>query len=403
MTGKLKSFFLAASIGLLAVAPPIPYNIPLIINSFGWLYMVVAAGLFGFFWCSFDQPMPLKVLVIYLFFASFLSQAPYLSFNAFTLLVLTLYFYWACRHSDYDLILKMVEAVFWLEIMFLLVQQLDKDTLMSFDPSEAFRALGITTYEVRKKVFYGTVFQPMRLASLFAVMAPLLVLKRKIYIVPLLILAYCSGTLGFAFALLAGILVYTYFKTPDKRWFWLISGLAVVFGTICTLLTSDDAFRVAFTEGRIPVWLVCLKSWALDTTGPVGKPDIFGISQTGPFDPLRFFFGHGMDTFLPLFPIYKHDPNPFPQAHNDWIHLAWETGLIGFAIFTFWYCAGLLRRLYKAGEYLLISGLTTIAVNMCFAFPWRMTQTVLLMVAYVAFCEKKLAPTGAIRGAATKG
>jgi O-antigen ligase len=101
-----------------------------------------------------------------------------------------------------------------------------------------------------------------------------------------------------------------------------------------------------------------------------------------------------MDTFLPLFPVYKYDPNPFPQAHNDWLQLAWETGLVGFLIFSA-YCTSLIARLYRHSASILIAGLVIIGVNMIFHFPWRMTQTVFLMVAFVAYCEKYLKERGA--------
>ena len=387
---KAWSFLMALPIGLLCIAPPINYDIPTIVNSEAWLYRIVAAGFFGVLICWTNIHWLLKALSVYLFFNCFISQIPYLSFEAYFLLVITMYFFWAYTKVDYEMIFNVIEAVFWLEIIILLVQQLDRDILMSMKPSEASRQLGIATQYVESKVFYGTVFQPMRLGSLFAIMAPFLIYRRPFYILPLAILAYCSGTLGFAFALVAGLL--TLFFLVVKSWkVRLVAFVAgITFGLVCTVFTSSDAFRVAITEGRVPIGWLTLKSWVLDTTGPSGKPDFLGISQTGPVDWIRVFFGHGMDTYLPLFPIYKHDPNPFPVAHNDWLQIPWEIGAIGALLFDA-YCLLLIWRLYRAQEYLLMSGCVIYSVNMALAFPQRMSQTVLLMTAYAAFCEKKIA------------
>lgn len=387
---KFWSFLAALPIGLLAIAPPINYDIPTVVNSEAWLYRIVAAGLFGVLICWTNIHFLLKALSVYLFFSCFISQIPYLSFEAYFLIVLSLYAFWAYTKVNYEMIFNIIEAVFWLEIIILLVQQLDRDVLMSMKPSEASRQLGIATQYVESKVFYGTVFQPMRLGSLFAIMAPFLIYRRPFYILPLAILAYCSGTLGFAFALVAGgtSLAFLCIRSWKIRILAVVSG--VIFGFVCFAFTSADAFRVAITEGRVPIGWLTLKSWVLDTTGPSGKPDFLGISQTGPVDWIRVFFGHGLDTFLPLFPIYKHDPNPFPMAHNDWFQIPWEIGLIGAALFDA-YCLVLIWRLHRVKEYTLMSGAAMYAVNMALAFPQRMTQTMLLMIAYAAFCEKKIA------------
>lgn len=241
---------------------------------------------------------------------------------------------------------------------------------------------------VKGYAFFGTVFQQMRLGSLFAILSPFLLVRSKWYIIPLLIAAAVISVSGFALALLGCIAIYAFLTFPKYR----LRG-CIVLAVVTTLYVIHDwneSFRVSIIEGRLPIWLVIIKSWMLDTMNhPLGQPDIFGISQTGPFDLKRFLFGHGLDTFLPLFPLYKHDPNPFPQAHNSWLQLGWETGLIGLTLFTA-YCISLLYRLYKRGLYLEFSSLWILGVNMFFHFPDRMTQTIWWMVAYLAYCEQRI-------------
>jgi hypothetical protein len=53
------------------------------------------------------------------------------------------------------------------------------------------------------------------------------------------------------------------------------------------------------------------------------------------------------------------------------------------------YCVNLIRKLYKHKEYLLLAGLTCVAINAFFAMPDRMIQTILLMVAFLVICQKE--------------
>lgn len=369
---KIASYIAAAALGLLAVHPPIGYTFQPMINSFEWLYAVIASGLLAFFLMTQKINIFLKVLLGYLFFNCFLSQAPASSFNMFMIASATMLFYLIARHLDFEPIMKMIEAVFWMQVFILIVQQCGRDTLMEFDRQH--------------KVFFGTVFQPMRMGSLLAIMAPLLVLRRRWYIIPLLILSVCSYTLSFSLALLAGILFYIWIKYPGFR---KPAAIAICSAGLIFMVVDWPTLRVAITEGRFPIWGVILKSWMFDTSAnfhgfmsPLNPP-----VQTGPFDIQRFFFGHGLNTFITLFPFYKYDPNPFPQAHNDFISFLWELGLVGFSIFCA-YSIALMRDLWNRARLIEISGLIVIACNMCFAFPWYMTQTVLIMVATAAYFER---------------
>jgi hypothetical protein len=323
----------------------------------------------------------IKALSVYLFISCFLSQAPAFSFNAYILLIATLYFFLACKKSDYEVILNMVQAVFWFELLIAVAQHTGHDTLMNWGAGFKLDKMGDiikdTIDMTQSRVYLGTVFQQMRLASLFAVMSPLLLLKSRWYIIPIGITCILFGTLGYTLAVASGVFFFSVFLLEGKRKYFFIF-CAFVFCVIC-VVRSWSHVRVEIIEGRLPVWRIVIRSWFYETWQH--------HNQTGVFSLHHFLFGHGMDTFLPLFRVYKHDPNSFNEAHNDWLQLAWETGIIGFGLFSF-YCVWLLKRLYERKEFYLISGLLIISVNMFFAFPWRMTQTVLMMVAYVAYCER---------------
>lgn len=410
---KVYSYFVAMVLGVLCVAPPLDYRIPmggpLLIDQWKWVYMVILAGLFGFFLLSQGIHWTLKVLVVYLFISSFASQLPAESFNAFVVIVATLYFFILCQKCDFNIIINMLVAVFWFQIVLATLQHFGYDRLLLFGSGfsldkEQLRAI-IDSTDIHKGVYWGTVFQQMRLSSLFCILSPFLLLKSKWYMIPIAIWAFLFGSLGFTFALGIGLVIYLMMtiKDPGDRvaLFWIIG----IFCLICAVRSSSH-IRVEIVEGRLPIWWLVIKSWCLDTTGKVlgaakdgtwiwdayyhnGKPDLFGISQTGPWDWTRFWVGHGLDSYVSIFMIYKHDKNAFNPAHNSHLQYLWEIGLIGFTLIEA-YLLSVFVRLYNRKEWLLFAGCFAVWINMFFHFPDRMTQTIWLLVAYGALCEQRI-------------
>lgn len=345
---KILSYTIALVIGLLAIHPPIGFNLPVMVNSFAWVYLVIISGLFGMYLIFTKIPLSLKVLTVYLFISCFISKAPYCSFNSYIVLIASLYFYLACKYADFKPILNVIEAVFWFQVILATMQLLGKDTLINFDRPEP--------------VFLGSVMQYMRFGSLLAIMTPFLVIKSKWYLIPIFTVCVLSQASSFAFALVGGSMVYAFLCAGKyKR---IILGSLIAFG-IGFMLYDNGSFSTAVSCGRLPVWGM--------------------IAKTCMQHPI---VGWGQATFSPIFPILVGG-NPFQQCHNDWLQILFETGIIGFGIIAA-YTISLVKRLYIRQEYILISGLVLIAVNMFFAFPMRQTQTALLMVAYLGLCENKL-------------
>lgn len=367
------SYLLGICLGLLITAPAINYTIPMVVNTSGWLYTVMASGLLGIL-LVLTQKMhwSLKVLVVYLFINCFLSQVPYLGFNAYILVVATAYFYLLIQNARFKPVFEVIEAAFLLEIVLTCFQLLGKDRLLNFDRPEP--------------VFMGTVMQYMRFSSLLAVIAPFLLIKNKLYLIPIVIFCIISRSSTFAISLVVGGLVYFVLSDLSRIKKLLAMALAVIFGVFYAIY-DWGSFRGAIIPsngGRLISWVNVVQTWLMDTR----QDNTFPMLE-GPFHWDWFLFGHGMDTFLPLFPIFKHDANPFPQAHNDWLQLLWEIGIVG-ALLIVIYCVNLVMRLYRARYYKLIAGLASMGTNMFFAFPTRMTQTALLIVTYLAFCEQRL-------------
>lgn len=363
MLKKILSYALGFTAGLLAVAPPIGYEIPLMINSYYWLYLVIASGLLGMHLLSTQLPISLKILSVYLFAACFISEVPYASFNAYILVVAALYCYLGFLKSDYSIVLGFVSAAFILEMILTIAQLFGHDTLMNFNRPE--------------RLFLGTIMQYMRFSSLLAVMVPLLIIKSKKFLFPIIVFCILSHSSTFALALAAGWITYVWVSKHKYRWGFTYAGMAFAVGY---LLYDFESLSAELRFGRWTVWPTIIKSNLFDTKL------IRTLPISGPFDLKALVIGRGLDTFMPMFPLYKWDPNPFPQAHNSWLQINWELGLIGSgAIIS--YLSHLIWRIRK--EAILIAGLVCLGVVMFFTFPDRMTQTMMFLVAYIAYCEQK--------------
>jgi hypothetical protein len=360
---KAISYVLGFAVGLLAVAPPLNYNIPVVINSYAWLYGFIVAALLGTYLFSVKFPLALKILLAYLFMGCFLSMAPYLSFNAYILVIVAAWAFLGFATGEEEPVLNVVAAAFWVQVVMTAAQLMGADKLMNFDRPEP--------------VFLGTVMQYMRFSSLLAIMTPLLILKNRLYIIPVLILCILSRSSSFALAVIAGATAYLFMTMKKER--FLISIFAVL-ALASYYLWDAGSFKTAFTCGRVHVWGDIVRTWVMDTSHN------FTLPLRGPMDWKSIFLGRGMDTFMPLFPVFKHDMNPFAQAHNCHLQLLWELGILGYSIIAA-YAGRLMWRLRSRPLY--IAGLVCMMINMFFAFPTRMTQTMFMMIAFMGICEKE--------------
>lgn len=389
--GALKtvlSYGVGLSLGLLMVAPLINYTVPLLVNSYPWLYLVCASGFLGMFLLTTKVHTALKILITYLSLNCFISQVPYLSFNAFILVVASVYLLILFKVCEFATIVRFIEAAFWFQVILSSLQILGMDSLVNFrgvDFSvEVTGAITADPATVTPPVMMGTVMQYMRFGTLLAVAAPFLVWKDRRYTIPIAVVCVFLQSSTLALSLIVGAVVYLWFVLPRKKFMYCLIGALVV---LCAYAAYDwGSIRGAVIPsngGRLISWAYVVKTWLFDLSG--AKAGALS-AMNGPFNIGWFFFGHGMDTFLPLFPVYKHDANPFPQAHNDWLQVLWETGVVGFGLVS-WYVVSLVRKLKNP---LLLAGLACIGVNMFFAFPMRMTQTMFLIVAFLALCESEV-------------
>lgn len=390
MIKKVSSYFLAMCLSLLAIAPPMGFKIPMMVNTSFWCFLVVTSGFLGFLICFTRIHLALKILSVYLFLNCFVSQTPFLSFNAYILIAVSLYFFIIFQEAEQDIVLKFLQAVFWFEATLAILQLFGMDKLLNFGAGmaldESGKIIKIYLDEIGKPVFLGTVMQYMRFSSFLAVLSVFLLLRSRLYLYPIIVLCFLSQSSTFALSIAAWFLVYGLLKCES-----LALRLGVLFSSLFFVgvyaVYDYGSFHGAIDPsngGRLSSWLVILKTWLFNTAQ---SPDV--VNLTGPFRWDWLLWGHGIDTFLGLFPVYKHDANPFGQAHNCWLQFLWELGSIGTALIVV-YCVSLIVRLYRLRKHLHLAGLASIGTNMFFAFPTRMTQTALLIVAYCALCEQEI-------------
>jgi len=281
-----------------------------------------------------------------------------------------MYLFLIFKYCDYKIILNVIQAVFWFQIVIAGMQLLGMDVLLNFDKATP--------------CFMGTVFQYMRFSSLLAVMTPFLIIKNKWNIIPIAILVFFSHSSGFALAVAGGAFVYLFFTHKKYRAVLITLTIAAI---VSYAIYDMDSWRAELLWGRVTVWPDIIRTWVYDTFDcpiPISK-----TYMQGTLNLKSVFFGRGLDTFMPIFPVLKHDWNPFPQAHSVYLQLLWEIGLTGFSLLMA-YLVNLSIKLYKVKAYLLLAGLACIAINGVFAMPDRMTQTILLLVCYLALCQKKV-------------
>jgi hypothetical protein len=166
MLDKLIKYIIAIPIILLALLPPKYFEIPMFVNDFWWLWLVLISGFLGIFFIFTKADIILKILSVYLFFNCFFSKAPYLSFTAYFSVILCLYFYLLClKLKDWDFIYKVILSIFILNVVFIVNQFLGRDTLLNFGQTATVR--------------FGTIGNLMQLKSFMIVLSAFLITCRK--------------------------------------------------------------------------------------------------------------------------------------------------------------------------------------------------------------------------------
>jgi O-antigen ligase len=277
-------------------------------------------------------------------------------------LILGVYYYWLCRHiQDYEPVKKAVQAIFFFIVFMIIMQLLGLDTLCNFNQKET--------------IILGTIGNTMILGSFVCVLAPFL-LGTPLNWVLLILVALVSGSSGTILSIMCGLAVLLWHKCRKLR-------LYIVAVAVCVPLfvawKTHDLSQATLEAGRFPVW---------KRTIEVSKIQ-----------------GHGIATYRILFPLLSQDLKAskganmeewtydntkgkglaWRRAHNLICQLLFEYGYIGLFLFFGWFCSVAYRARHNI---LKVVGLTIIGVNTLTAFPDRMTQAVLILLMFMAYCER---------------
>jgi O-antigen ligase len=100
--------------------------------------------------------------------------------------------------------------------------------------------------------------------------------------------------------------------------------------------------------------------------------------------------GWGMGTFKHIFNAYMPT---YRSAHNLWVQVLFEFGYPGliFVLFTTGFLA---IRLIKRNALTCLSGLAILIGSSLLHFPERQIQVVLIIIAFLAYCERSIKTHG---------
>lgn len=374
---KAIAYVVAAIVSVFVMTPPVNINVTCQVNSMLWLWSVGLAGLLAFYYIHTDAPWPAKLLVLWAFVGSFLSAAPYWSFMMTIPTVAAAYFYLLCRKmrvEDYTIVQKAVQSAFLLICAFMTVQLLGHDTLFNFNRPEP--------------MVIGIVGNKMISATLIACLAPFLILNNKLNIIPLCLIAWITGSIGMMAALAAGITIYSILKVRG----WRKKTLVIIVMMIVALFIVTAEFQ--HIKGQ---WMA--------GRGPIWKKTIQLANQR----PIQ---GRGISSYQLVFPALSHDltmlgtypkseyweietltgnQTPALQAHNDYLQIYFEMGLIGVALFGAFIFH--LIRLFKTRTdkaITIFTGLVILGTLMITHFPMRLFHVVPAILCFLAFYENTM-------------
>ena len=172
---KYLSYIAAFIVSAFILMPPLDISPIMGFNMAIWTGVVLIFAFLGFSLLRTSMNPFLKALSVYLFIISFLSACPHVSFNCYCVIVACLGLYLVfTKITRWEPIFKGIEGAFWVICVLLVMQSLNKDSLLSFGSKEG--------------TLYGCAMNKMMMCSLLACMAPFLLIRNKFYSIPLLIL-----------------------------------------------------------------------------------------------------------------------------------------------------------------------------------------------------------------------
>lgn len=340
---------------VLACIPPIDFAVTTPGEYFPWL--IVLAIFIGLYLFWLPVGWFIRMVSLLSLFNCFLSSAPLASFISYVWVVAVCYFWAACMYMNQTgSVIGMLRCLLLVNTIFFGMQMLGQDTLLNF----------------HEQICFGVVGQHMQSASFSVVLASTLMIGGPLILIfPAVVSIFCNSA-GAFISTLAGLLVVVI----DRRRlpaFLLLLVLGISIFVAWLVITGKLQQNMSMGSGRWGCWV---KSFELANQ--------------------KWLTGWGIGTYKILFPVLGNMVAfPWKTAHNCWIQMYFETGVIGISMMVgcFGSCTVQLLKLCRRAAHRqqaqwCLSGLVMIMVNMCFHFPTRMIQSVLLIVLFLSICQK---------------
>lgn len=178
---------------------------------------------------------------------------------------------------------------------------------------------GMHTHEPTRWWIGGTLGQPTLVSPFIAMIIPIAILLKKYICAGIMFIAVCLSFSQVAIGAMVVSLLFLVAVKGKKRFICVSSGLLVV-SLLLGLGYSQSAKIRAFIKpsGRFQEWNQIVK----DIKDPIETNNIkISVPYTG----------RGPGSFFFVYPI-NHD-SPYHQAHNEYLELGYNIGLIGLGLF----------------------------------------------------------------------
>lgn len=354
---RLSSYLTAALIAGIGSLPFIDIRIMAPGEWFPWFFFVFAIA--GFMIVLSQVSGWIKGGIILCLVNAFMSQAPLLSFIAFMQFICACsFFLLISRIKDFSPVYKCISALVLLNGFLLIMQSIGHDPLTNFDT----------------KIYFGTIGQHMQAGSLTVILAAALMLFSNPFgLIVSFFASFVCHSIGAFICSCIGLL-FVIHDFVSRR---MLIALAIIFIlSSAAWLNSSGKFKENINKaGRLGVW----------------KNSISLAMQK----PL---FGWGIGTYKVMFPaLGKIKTIPWKTAHNCWIQIFFETGIIGLTYSLLWTSAMIRRLVFltrrkcvRTQAFYTLGALTMIITNMLFHFPTRVLQIVTVLIFIIAYCDRFL-------------
>lgn len=352
---KILPYIIGILITIFATFPPIDFRIEAPNQYFPWIVLI--CGFFGFYTLFLRVPTIVKTIAIGFFISCFFSTIPLASFIAYFSLIFCVYFFIACLEvEDDDPIFKILQCLLFLHFAMFFLQFINHDPLLNFSERSCFGIIG----------------QHMQSSSFSVILAAALLPYHRLNLgFPFIISLFCNSAGGFLSAI-AGLSMF--FKEVIRKRFKIPVIMALI--------------------GIFIAWILIGGKWHANTNDSNGRSKTWlRTVELSLEHPIK---GYGIGTYQYLFPpLSQINSFPWKTAHNCWLQILFETGMVGLLIF-FGYFIYLFTKLIKLlnrapirnKALMCLSGLLMIAVNMCVHFPTRMISTIFIIIFFLAYCQK---------------